>query len=83
MGVSVAVGSRGMLSPRHCGLYCGPALDCQHRRATHESQRHPARQGRHAVHRPPDEPLAEAVKTMAENDIGSLVVMDTATWSAC
>ena len=31
----------------------------------------------------PDQPLAEAVNTMADRDIGSLVVMDTATWWAC
>jgi CBS domain-containing protein len=31
----------------------------------------------------PDQPLAEAVSTMAELDIGSLVVMELVTWSAC
>src|SRR5579872_1451497 len=41
-----------------------------------EGQRHPASQGKHAVYDHPDQPLAEAVNTMADKDIGSLVVME-------
>ena len=31
----------------------------------------------------PDQPLSDAAKTMAEHDIGSLVVMGTAIWPVC
>ena len=63
---------------RHSG---GPSQDrLVHRQLSgddHESQRHPARQGRHAVHRRARRAAARRRSTSCpQHDIGSLVVMD-------